>query len=95
MYLQSVEFPITIFSLKPLENSWKHELEEKITNEELVTNCVLASAFLTYCGPMTSDARKRMTSFYTHVCKHYELPIPNKMLFTSQRYHNLNLITVT
>ena len=73
------------FSLKPLENSWKIELEEKIGNEELVTNCVLASAYLTYCGAMTSDERNRMTSYYTHVCKHYELPIPNKMLFTSLR----------
>ncbi|CAK8694917.1 unnamed protein product [Clavelina lepadiformis] len=81
----------TLENLKPLEESWKAEIDEIISNEELVTNCILASACLTYCGGMTSDARKRMTSFYTHVCKHYELPIPNKMLFNNYRLHEFLL----
>nr|CAB3238692.1 dynein heavy chain 8, axonemal-like [Phallusia mammillata] len=77
----------TLESLKPLEQSWSHELADTITSEELVTNCILAAAYLTYCGGMTSDARQRMTSFYTHVCEHYELPIPSRMLFRNYRLH--------
>ncbi|XP_077973667.1 uncharacterized protein LOC120348568 isoform X2 [Styela clava] len=75
----------TLESLKPLENAWKNELDESVTVEQVLTNCILAAAFQTYCGGMTIDARRRMVSFYTHVCKHYELPLPHKMLFTNYR----------
>lgn len=57
------------------------ELEESVTVEQVLTNCILAAAYLTYCGGMTIDARRRMVGFYSHVCKHFEFPLPNKMLF--------------
>ena len=78
-----------IFSSKALQTKLKKAYTESITKEELVTNCILASCYIVYCSQMTIDERKRMIKFYTRVCKHYDLSIPDKLIFK-----NLKLVNV-
>ncbi|KAI8520697.1 hypothetical protein Bbelb_004510 [Branchiostoma belcheri] len=71
----------TIKSLREQELLWQQSVEENSSNDLLLSNCIAASAFLTYCGPMSLDGRNSMYEFFLHVCEHYGLPIPNKMLY--------------
>ena len=43
--------------MKMEEKKWRHHVKEFGTNGVLVTNCIAAAAFLTYCGGMNTDAR--------------------------------------
>src|SRR6218665_4201145 len=45
------------FSLRPQEIEWNEFVKFYATSDVLIANCVIASAFLTYCGSMTPDAR--------------------------------------
>ncbi|CAH1226669.1 DNAH5 [Branchiostoma lanceolatum] len=71
----------TIKSLREQELLWQQSVEENSSNDLLLSNCITAAAFLTYCGPMGLDGRNSMYEFFLHVCEHYGLPIPNKMLY--------------
>ena len=44
-------------SIKYMEREWKTYVEEYNSPEILLSNCIAASAFLTYCGPMGIDRR--------------------------------------
>ncbi|XP_023932047.1 dynein heavy chain 5, axonemal-like isoform X1 [Lingula anatina] len=74
-------------SLKSQEQEWRQHVRENDSNEMLMANCIAAAAFLTYCGPMTTDTRKRMGEFFMYVCEHHGMPMPRKQLF-----RNLELI---
>lgn len=48
---------ITSCSLKYMEREWKAYVDEYTTSEILLSNCIAAAAFLTYCGAMGVDRR--------------------------------------
>ena len=50
-------FPIASFSLKTQEGVWRQYVKENDGNELLLANCIAASAFLTYSGPVNVDTR--------------------------------------
>ncbi|XP_048577711.1 dynein axonemal heavy chain 8 isoform X3 [Nematostella vectensis] len=95
-----------LHSLKHMEREWKAYVEEYSSPEVLLANCIAASAFLTYCGPMGIDRRKRMGKYFMQVCRDNGLPIQTKHLFSRltlseflkgkiklKKWENLNLPT--
>ncbi|XP_071954985.1 uncharacterized protein [Antedon mediterranea] len=70
-----------IYSLKEAEKRWKDYVDENSVNELLLGTCLAASAFLTYCGGMQIDSRKRLASFFMQVCSRHSLPVPRRQLF--------------
>ncbi|KAJ1151043.1 hypothetical protein NDU88_003830 [Pleurodeles waltl] len=66
-------------SLQLQEQEWKEKVEQSSLTE-LLTNCVIAAAFLTYCTPLSIDGRKRVTAFLFSVCESCGLTIPPRML---------------
>ena len=40
-----------------MEQEWKAYVDEYTSSEILLSNCIAAAAFLTYCGPMGVDRR--------------------------------------
>lgn len=44
-------------SLKYMEREWKSYVDEYTSSEILLSNCIAAAAFLTYCGAMGVDRR--------------------------------------
>ena len=52
-YLLSSSF----HSLKHMEQEWKAYVDEYTSSEILLSNCIAAAAFLTYCGAMGVDRR--------------------------------------
>ena len=63
--------------MKMEEKKWRHHVKEFGTNGVLVTNCIAAAAFLTYCGGMNTDARYDI-NFYLkkRQCHHLYLRVP-------------------
>ena len=49
-----------------MEQEWKAYVDEYTSSEILLSNCVAAAAFLTYCGAMGVDRRfvNKNNSFY-------------------------------
>ena len=68
-------------SLQQEHKRWQQYVDDNSENEWLLSNCVSAAAFLTYCGGMTSDSRKRLAEFFNHMSGHHGLPVPKKQLF--------------
>ena len=52
--------------MKVEEKKWRQHVKEFGSNGVLVTNCIAAAAFLTYCGGMNTDARQ-VTRLIPHV----------------------------
>eukprot|EP00794_Sanderia_malayensis_P000407 gene407-1042_t len=72
-----------IESLKPIEMVWKYFLEDYTNCKVLLTNSICAAAFLTYCGPMGIDQRKRMAEFFLNTCKDNNVPAEKKKIFNN------------
>ncbi|XP_068697910.1 dynein axonemal heavy chain 8-like [Montipora foliosa] len=68
-------------SLKYMEREWKAYVEEYNSSEILLANCIAAAAFLTYCGAMGVDRRKRMGKFFMQVCRESGLKVQHQHLF--------------
>ncbi|XP_078503742.1 dynein axonemal heavy chain 5-like [Lissotriton helveticus] len=66
-------------SLHLQEQEWKEKVEQSSLSE-LLTNCVIAAAFLTYCTPLSIDGRKRVTAFLFSAAESCGLTIPPRML---------------
>ncbi|XP_029452717.1 dynein gamma chain, flagellar outer arm-like [Rhinatrema bivittatum] len=66
-------------SLRTQEQDWKRTVEES-SLPELLTNCLMAAAFLTYCSALSVDARNCMMAFLFKVCESCSLPIPTRVL---------------
>ncbi|XP_033874385.3 dynein axonemal heavy chain 8-like [Acipenser ruthenus] len=67
-------------SLSTLEQQWKEALELCVVSE-LLTNCLLAAAFLTYCGPFNAGGRLMGCELFLLKCEEGGLPLPQKVLF--------------
>lgn len=70
-----------LHSLKYMEREWKAYVDEYTTSEILLSNCIAAAAFLTYCGAMGVDRRKRMGKFFMQVCRDNGLKVQYQHLF--------------
>ncbi|XP_066569884.1 dynein axonemal heavy chain 8 [Amia ocellicauda] len=66
--------------LRPLETQWKDTLE-LIDASGLITNCLIASAFLIYCGPFHSEGRHLASELFIQKCQEGGLSPPRKLLF--------------
>ncbi|XP_041109797.1 dynein heavy chain 8, axonemal-like [Polyodon spathula] len=66
--------------LSNLEQQWKETVQLCVVSE-LLTNCLLAAAFLTYCGPFNAGGRILGCELFLLKCEEGGLPLPQKMLF--------------
>ena len=48
---------VLLYSLRYMEREWKSYVDEYTSSEILLSNCIAAAAFLTYCGAMGVDRR--------------------------------------
>ncbi|XP_041462850.1 dynein heavy chain 8, axonemal-like [Lytechinus variegatus] len=67
-----------IVSLQQEKERWQTYVDENADNEWLLSNCMTAAAFLTYCGGMTSDSRQRFGDYINQVCVDTGFPIPKR-----------------
>ncbi|XP_018096048.2 dynein heavy chain 5, axonemal [Xenopus laevis] len=65
--------------LKIKEKEWRKTVEESSITE-LLTNCVLAAAFLTYCPALSFGSRMRVRGLLFKFCERCGLPMPQRML---------------
>ncbi|XP_077977225.1 dynein axonemal heavy chain 8-like isoform X3 [Glandiceps talaboti] len=70
-----------IHSLKSKEHQWREYVNDNCEMELLLSNCITAAAFLTYCAPMDTDTRKRFADEFNELCSHHGLREPKKKLF--------------
>ncbi|XP_068137634.1 dynein axonemal heavy chain 5-like isoform X2 [Hyperolius riggenbachi] len=82
--------------LKAQEQQWKDKLNQN-SSSDLLTNCVLAAAYLTYCPAFSVDGRTRVTEQLFKVCDSCGLPVPQRMLLKDlplmQFLHTPDLLT--
>ncbi|XP_077137822.1 dynein axonemal heavy chain 5-like [Ranitomeya variabilis] len=65
--------------LKTQEQEWKEKLNRSNVSD-LLTNCVLAAAFITYCPALSMDRRGKVTNLLFKVCESCGLPLPHRTL---------------
>nr|DBA26446.1 TPA: hypothetical protein GDO54_010703 [Pyxicephalus adspersus] len=65
--------------LKTQEQAWKDKVTQNNTND-ILTNCVLAAAYLTYCPALSVDGRMQVTRQLFTVIEKCGLPLPQRML---------------
>ncbi|XP_077343463.1 dynein axonemal heavy chain 5-like [Lithobates pipiens] len=65
--------------LRTQEQTWRDRINQNNTND-LLTNCVLAAAYLTYCPALSVDGRIRVTKQFFTVCENCGLTLPQRML---------------
>ena len=68
------------YSLQQEKERWQTYVDEHAENEWLLSNCMVAAAYLTYCGGMTSDSRYRLGEYFSKVCEEVQFPIPKRRL---------------
>ncbi|XP_075124385.1 uncharacterized protein LOC142197756 [Leptodactylus fuscus] len=65
--------------LKMQELEWREKLKQS-NSRHLLTNCVLAAAFLTYCPALSVNGRRKVTDLLYKVCEWCGLPLPQRTL---------------
>ncbi|XP_073531710.1 dynein axonemal heavy chain 5-like [Phyllobates terribilis] len=65
--------------LKMQEQEWKEKLNQSNVSD-LLTNCLLAAAFVTYCPALCMDRRRKVTDWLFKVCESCGLPLPQRTL---------------
>uniref|UniRef100_A0A8C5PRN0 Uncharacterized protein n=1 Tax=Leptobrachium leishanense TaxID=445787 RepID=A0A8C5PRN0_9ANUR len=66
-------------SLESQEQKWKDILNQS-SFDDLLTNCMLAAAYITYCSPLSMDERRCVSRQLLGICESCGLPVPQKML---------------
>lgn len=61
-------------SLTNLEDQWKKWIDEHLSHEQTLTNCLITAAFVTYSGPFDRDLRKKLGDFFVQICEKHDLP---------------------
>ncbi|KAM4694307.1 uncharacterized protein O3C94_004765 [Discoglossus pictus] len=69
----------TLERLKTQEQEWKETMSRNSVSD-LLTNCVLAAAFITYCSAFSVRGRNQVTALLLKVCERCGLPMPQRML---------------
>ncbi|KAM9316607.1 uncharacterized protein PAF06_007656 [Gastrophryne carolinensis] len=65
--------------LKTQEHEWRDKFCQNSISD-LLTNCMLSAAYLTYCPALTVDERIQATKQLFNVCETCGLPVPQRML---------------
>ncbi|XP_044146080.1 dynein axonemal heavy chain 5-like isoform X2 [Bufo gargarizans] len=69
----------TLDRLKIQEQEWREHLKQSNISD-LLTNCLLAAAFITYCPALSVEGRRRVTDLLYKVCESCDLPLPQRTL---------------
>ncbi len=64
-----------------LEDQWKKWIEEHLSHEQTITNCLITAAYICYCGPFDKDIRIRLRNFFSACCVKYEIPKEPQQIF--------------
>ncbi|XP_075255403.1 dynein axonemal heavy chain 5-like isoform X4 [Convolutriloba macropyga] len=72
-----------IQNLTEIEVSWASEVDKHSEVDQLLTNSVLVSAFLTYCGPLNTDHRNMVCRRLVEIASECGMPEPTNKLFAS------------
>ncbi|XP_056421918.1 uncharacterized protein LOC130362045 isoform X2 [Hyla sarda] len=65
--------------LKMQEQGWQERLNQS-NIRDLLTNCVLAASFITYCPALSVDGRRKVADLLFELCKRCGLHLPQRML---------------
>ncbi|XP_066429677.1 uncharacterized protein [Eleutherodactylus coqui] len=65
--------------LEVQEREWREKLNQSNVSD-LLTNCVLAAAFITYCPALSVNGRRKVTDLLFKICESCGLPLPQKAL---------------
>ncbi|KAM5165175.1 dynein axonemal heavy chain 5-like [Mantella aurantiaca] len=65
--------------LKMQEQTWRAKVHQN-NSDDLLTDCVLAAAYLTYCPALSVDGRVRITKQLFALCENSGLPLSQRML---------------
>lgn len=69
------------FSLTNLEDQWKKWIEEHLSHEQTITNCLITAAYICYCGPFDRDTRERLGKFFSECCFKHGIPREPQQVF--------------
>lgn len=64
-----------------LEDQWKKWIDEHLTHEQTITNCIITAAFISYCGPFERHIRMRICEFVLDCCQKHEIPKEPQKIF--------------
>jgi hypothetical protein len=70
-----------VFSLTNLEDQWKKWIEEHLSHEQTITNCLITAAYVSYCGPFDKDIRRKIYEFVATCCQKHEIPKEPQQIF--------------
>ena len=68
-------------SITNLEDQWKKWIEEHLSHEQTITNCLISAAYICYCGPFERDIRLKFCESFGTLCSKYEIPKEPQQLF--------------
>ncbi|XP_069830783.1 uncharacterized protein [Dendropsophus ebraccatus] len=69
----------TLGRLKMQEQEWREKLNQSNISD-LLTNCVLAASFITYCPALSVDGRRKVTDLLFTLCERCGLHLPQRTL---------------
>ena len=64
-----------------LEDQWKKWIEEHLSHEQTITNCLITAAYICYCGPFDMDTRNRFGNFFAECCIKHDIPREPQQIF--------------
>ncbi len=70
-----------MFSLIGLEEQWKKWIDEHLSHEQTLTNCLIAASFITYLGPFSTLLRKRLCNQFFQICIKNSIPREPQLIF--------------
>jgi hypothetical protein len=74
-------FLLFTLSLTNLEEQWKKWIEEHLSHEQTLTNCLIVAAYICYCGPFERDLRQKLCSKITELCAEHAIPREPQLIF--------------
>ena len=70
-----------------LEDQWKKWIEEHLTHEQTITNCIITAAFVSYCAPFERSTRIRICEFVAQCCLKHDIPKEPQKIFQVTIYY--------
>ena len=82
------KFYFKLKSLTNLEEQWKTWIEEHLSHEQTITNCLITAAYICYCGPFDREIRQKFCTFFAATCVKFDIPKEPQQIF---RVRELNV----
>ncbi|CAF0814844.1 unnamed protein product, partial [Brachionus calyciflorus] len=79
--LYEIEMNPNMVCLTNLEDQWKKWIDEHLSHEQTITNCIITAAYICYCGPFDLDTRNRLGRFFAECCSKHEIPREPQQIF--------------